>query len=335
MQIIPKVLLSQRQNLGETVPLRTPLVIEIGVSSFCNLKCRFCFHYNNDFEKHMMDFALFKKIVDDFREFPDKLKKFKICGYGENLLHPRFIDMLNYVVQSGITDYVELTTNGIPLTEKFGEAITNAGLRQINISVEAVNDEGYLEIAGKRINVDHLVDNIKYLFDYKTKVHSGLLIYTKIIDKNLKNTLEEEKFYSMFGPISDYIFVEHLIDMWLDDGNEVAHGLRANKNVYGLPLKENEVCSFIFTRFIIHADGICVPCCSDWNKQYVIGNLKTQSAIEIWNDSPLRKLQLEHLRHTKNSIPMCKGCRVYDLNSADNIDGYEDIILSRMGEIAR
>jgi radical SAM protein with 4Fe4S-binding SPASM domain len=282
----------------------------------------------------MMDFVLFKKIVDDFHEFPDKLKKFKICGYGENLLHPYFMDMLNYIVQSGVTEYVELTTNGITLTKELGEAITNAGLKQINISVEAVTDEGYLEIAGKKINVDNLVTNIKYLFDYKIKTHSDLLIYTKIIDKNLKNAQEEEKFYNIFGPISDYIFIEHLIDMWLDDCNETIRKLEANQNVYGLSLKKNEVCSFIFTRFIIHADGICVPCCSDWNKQYIIGDLKTQSAIEIWNSNVLRKLQLTHLRHNKNNVPMCNGCCVYDLNSADNIDGYEEVILSRMDEIA-
>jgi radical SAM protein with 4Fe4S-binding SPASM domain len=335
MRILPKVLLSHRQNLGEAVPLRTPFVIEIGVCSFCNLKCKFCFHYNNDFKKHMMALVLFKKIVDDFREFPDKLKKFKICGYGENLLHPRFMDMLNYVVQSGITEYVELTTNGILLTKELGEALTNAGLKQINISVEAVTDEGYFEIAGKKIDVDSLAANIKYLFDYKTKVHSDLLIYTKIIDKNLKNTSEEEKFYNMFASISDYVFVEHLIDMWLDDSNETISGLRTDQNVYGLPLKKNEVCSFVFTRFIIHADGICVPCCSDWNRQYIIGDLKAQSAFEIWNSEALRKLRLAHLQHTKNIVPMCNGCRVYDLNSADNLDGYEEVILSRMSENAR
>jgi MoaA/NifB/PqqE/SkfB family radical SAM enzyme len=327
---IPKALLSEKQNLGKVAPLATPFVIEIGVSSFCNLKCKFCFHYNNTFEKHMMSLELFRKIIDDFNEFPEKLKKLKICGYGENLLNPYFIDMLNYATSAGITDFVELTTNGIPLTHEMSKAIVDSGMRQINFSIEAVNGQGYLDICGKKIDMDALVENIRFLYEYKTKVNPDIIVYIKVIDKNLKDKSEEQQFFEMFGDISDYLFVEHLIDMWLDDSNETVKLTGPAQNVYGIPLKNNYVCSFIFTRFIIHADGLCVPCCSDWNKACVIGDLKTQSAYSIWNSDKLRKLQLLHLTHRKEAVSLCEGCRVYDLNSADNIDGYEQEILARL-----
>jgi len=327
---IPKVLINQRQNLGLIAPLDTPFTIEIGVSSYCNLKCKFCFHYDNKIEKKNMSFELFKKIINDLKCFPQKLKKLKFCGYGENLIHPQFIDMLKFTKESGIAEFIELTTNGVLLTPELSENLVNNGLNQINISIESVNFQGYLETSGRAVDVNALADNIKYLFDYKNKMSVNLLVYTKIIDKTLKNEEEKKLFFEMFKDISDYLFVEQMIDMWLAPDNLMIKGLGDIKNVYGLPVKNNKVCSFLFTRFIIHSDGVCVPCCSDWSKKCTIGDLKIERAIDIWNGDKLRQMRIAHLHHKKNDIDFCNGCHVYDLNSADNIDGYESEILSRM-----
>jgi len=327
---IPKVLISQRQNLGLIAPLDTPFTIEIGVCSYCNLKCKFCFHYDNKIEKQNMDFELFKKIVNDFKEFPQKLKKLKFCGYGESLIHPQFVDMLKYAKESGIAEFIELTTNGVLLTPEYSELLVNNGLSQINISIESVTSQGYLEISGKAVDVNALTDNIKYLFNYKNKVSANLLVYIKVIDKTLKDEEEKKLFFEMFKDISDYLFVEQMIDMWLDPDNAMVKGLGDTKNVYGLPVKNNKICTFLFTRVIIHSDGICVPCCSDWSKKCIIGDLKKERTIDVWNGDKLREMRIAHLHHKKNDIVFCKGCRVYDLNSVDNIDGYESEILSRI-----
>jgi MoaA/NifB/PqqE/SkfB family radical SAM enzyme len=338
-KIKSKATIELRQNLGDIIPLDTPFVVEMGVTSYCNLKCKFCFHYNNTFEKHTMSFDLFKKIVDGFKGFRQKLKKFKLCGYGENLLVKELPEMIAYLKSSGITEYIELTTNGTLLTPELGRRLIDNGLNQINISLESVTDNGYCEIAGKRISVANLRNVLKQMYEYKLQREvsnngeNKCIIYIKIIDKNLKDKTEDKLFYKLFTDCADYLFVEKMIDMWLDQTNDTISALSEQRNVYDMPIKNNYVCPFIFNRFIIHADGLCVPCCADWNKKYVIGDLKTQSAYEIWISPQLRILQLAHLKHNKEIISICNGCHVYDLNCPDNIDGYERKILRKMGEM--
>ena len=61
----------ERISLGEQVPLITPLVIYVEVSSLCNLQCKFCPHYiaPERLHKQHMEYDVFKKIIDDCREF--------------------------------------------------------------------------------------------------------------------------------------------------------------------------------------------------------------------------------------------------------------------------
>jgi radical SAM protein with 4Fe4S-binding SPASM domain len=320
----------KKVNLGKVAPLEMPFAIGIDLCTYCNLKCKFCFHYKNEVMNQMMDMDLLKKIINDIKIFKQKLKKISIGGFGENLIHPQFIDILKYIIDSEITEYIELFTNGILLTEELCESIADSGLNQINISIEAVTDEGYLDVTGRKVDVNKLASIITYLYNYKKITDKNLLIYIKIIDVGLKNKEEEKLFYDLFENSCDYLFIEKAIDLYHDSGNETIAAISKQENRYGLSLKNNKVCPLLFIAFNIHADGIVTPCCSDWNRTCIIGDIKKESVKDVWDGKLLREIRIAHLNHKKNEIPLCKGCRVYDLNSTDNIDGYEDEILYRM-----
>ena len=63
----------------------------------------------------LMEFDLFKKLVDDLAQFDDRLKKVKIGNHGEPTLHPRLPEMISYIRDKGVADTVELFTNGSKL----------------------------------------------------------------------------------------------------------------------------------------------------------------------------------------------------------------------------
>ena len=77
----PRIYSSNKAKLEDAVPLRTPFSVHIDVCSYCNFKCSFCFQADiagkkeKDFPHGMMKMELFKKTVDDLKEFPDKIKK--------------------------------------------------------------------------------------------------------------------------------------------------------------------------------------------------------------------------------------------------------------------
>ena len=78
-------------DLKDKIPLKTPYVVYIEPSGFCNFKCKFCHQYVEQ-EKmkelaSLMNFQTFKKLVSDLQKFESKIKLVRICGQGEPLIN--------------------------------------------------------------------------------------------------------------------------------------------------------------------------------------------------------------------------------------------------------
>ena len=82
----PRIHSAEKTPLEELVPLKTPISAHVDISSLCNYRCSFCFQADTQGMKEVglkrgfMEFSMFKKIVDDFNDFPDKIKKIKILN---------------------------------------------------------------------------------------------------------------------------------------------------------------------------------------------------------------------------------------------------------------
>jgi radical SAM protein with 4Fe4S-binding SPASM domain len=90
-----------------------------------------------------------------------------------------------------------------------------------------------------------------------------------------------------------------------------------------------QICAQIFKGVQVQADGEVVPCCVDWKRVNLLGNINTESLIEIWNGSKLRNLQLEHLSGNKKNLEPCKDCTMNDYCEVDNIDQHAEECIKR------
>ncbi|MFH1472025.1 MAG: radical SAM protein [Nanoarchaeota archaeon] len=137
----------QRTKLADVLPLNTPFVVQIFPIYACNFKCKYCI-FPLDISKRgfisdkvIMDFELFKKCMDDFTKFPDKLKVLRFVGIGEPLLHKNIVDMIKYAVSKKVADKVELLTNGSLLTPELSDALISAGLSRLVVSLQGTSKE--------------------------------------------------------------------------------------------------------------------------------------------------------------------------------------------------
>ena len=95
-----------RVYLKDVLPLDTPFSINIEISSLCNIHCKYCIHSlkENELKKvhklSVMQMETFIKIIDQLKEFPQKIKTLCINGVGEPLCNKNFIDMITYAKQS-------------------------------------------------------------------------------------------------------------------------------------------------------------------------------------------------------------------------------------------
>ncbi len=321
---------TNRNRLEEVIPLETPYTVAIDPSNLCNFKCDFCAiqskKENLPFRKQLMDKTLFMKIIDDLMEFPEKLKVLRVNGQGEPLLNPDLPEMIRYAKEKEVAEFIEIITNGSRLCPDLNQKLIDSGLDRIRISIEALDEEGYWNIAKTKIDFDAFRANIKDLHDRSGKCE----IYCKIVDVAVPSEEEKNKFFELFGDICDRIFIDNVIPMW-SDFEEMNQKIEIRKiGMHGQEIKDVKVCPFPFYSLIINSDGEVTVCCADWKRKLVVGDLKKESLKEIWNGGTLRNFWIKLLQGEKNSFGMCKKCLLpmYDCN--DNIDEYAGEILKRI-----
>ena len=90
-----------------------PLLVDLELSSVCNLKCPMCYTITDEFKskvkKGFMDFELFKKIVD---EIAGKVFSIRLSLRGEATLHKNFMECIEYAKSKGIKEVSTLTHGG-------------------------------------------------------------------------------------------------------------------------------------------------------------------------------------------------------------------------------
>lgn len=306
----------ERVVLGKHLPLKTPFVVYIEPSGFCNLRCVFCPQTSKlkGMVRDIMTFKLWKKAIDDLDEFPEKVKLLRVCGNGEPMSNPDLVEMLKYARESDKIERIELITNGTLLEEPY--TLTRY-VDRIIISIEGLNAEEYQEVSGVKIDFEELVNNIR-----KLHANSGsCTIHLKIHHK-----ADKERFFQIFGDICDEIYVENLINMWPEFESKHA----TKKYRYGGKGVKKKVCVQIFKGFQIQANGEVVPCCVDWRRINILGDIRKKSVKEIWDGKNLNLFRMRHLFGFKDTIEPCKSCTMNDLNEIDNIDKDAIMILEQL-----
>jgi len=344
----PRIHSAKKTPLEELVPLKTPISAHVDISSLCNYRCSFCFQADTQgmkdvgLKRGFMEFSMFKKIIDGFDEFPEKIKKIKIGNHGEPTLHSEVVEMVDYARKSNSADIIEMFTNGSKLTPELNEGLVKSGLQRINISLEGLSDERYMTVAGTKQVFQEIIDGVKSLYEIKTREKSELQIYVKIADqahslkgdKDVKfNLSEEEKkyFFNTFTPICDEIFIEKVVPQWadtqLDKQNDVT-----DTGMYGQKINQwKDSCPFIFMYLHFNCDGTVSPCTLDWPRKVVIGDVNKQSVSEIWNGDSLRELQVAMLAGQRKCVDLCSTCSAPMVCVEEDLDNHVDRVVKAIG----
>lgn len=323
-----------RHNLGEVLPLGTPYTLFIDPCNLCNFRCGFCAVQTADaelpFKKQLMPMELYRKVIDDTAAFSDRLKMLRLSQHGEPLLHPELPQMIRYAKERGVSEFIEIVTNGSKLNPELNEQLVESGLDRVRISIEEISGEGYCRMAGANIDFDQLLFNIGDLYERSVRAGNPCEVYVKIVDAAVCTKEKEETFYRLFGNICHRIWIDHIVPVWAGWDSLESRFQIQQIGGHGQALRETKVCPFPFYSPSVAPDGVVTVCCSDWQRKLVIGDLMRQSLLEVWNGEPLRTFWIDMLSGSKNRYEMCAHCEYPKYNSTDNIDDYAEEILKRM-----
>src|SRR5690625_3614329 len=151
--------------------------LRISVTDRCNFRCTYCMPkevFGNDYAFLSKDKLLsFSEITRLSRLFVQLgMKKVRLTG-GEPLLRKDLHLLIKKLVNiNGIKD-IGLTTNGV-LLKQYGKKLFDAGLKRLNISLDALDPTLFGQINGRGMKPKLILENIDYAkelgFDLKVNM---------------------------------------------------------------------------------------------------------------------------------------------------------------------
>lgn len=233
--------------------------LRISVTDRCNLRCTYCMpECGIQLLKHE-DILTFEEIYQFTKEAVERgIEKVRITG-GEPLVRKGIADLVKMLASiDGIKD-LSMTTNGI-LLEKFASTLSKAGLQRVNISLDTIDPNRYMEIT----RTGDLSDVMKGI---EAAIQAGLtpIKINCVVKKSPmeKDALDVAGFCKEKG-----LQIRYIREMDLEKG-------RFSKVIGG----EGGHCSSC-NRLRLTANGRVKPCLFN-NLEYNIRELGNQKAIEM------------------------------------------------------
>ncbi|HEY3313501.1 MAG TPA: radical SAM protein [Anaerolineales bacterium] len=140
-----KVRLDEGENfvrLHRPVTQLTKLYIEPTIA--CNLDCITCFRQGWNESGGRMSDETFEQIYESLKTL-DPLPSVYFGGIGEPLVHNRTVEWVRRVKKLGVPK-VEMITNGTLLDETRGQALIDAGLDMLWVSLDGATPESYADV---------------------------------------------------------------------------------------------------------------------------------------------------------------------------------------------
>lgn len=325
----------RREELHNALPLNSPFSANIEVSSYCNIRCKYCRHSLGVAETKKlqnlrnMDLDAFTGIIRQFEAFPQPIKKLVINGVGEPLCNPDFPKILSVATHSNSIEKVEFFTNATLLTPEFSQEIIQTGVDRIKVSLQGLSSEKYREVCGVNIDYNALYKNLEWLASIKQKTE----LFIKIIDIGLENDYSE--FAKEFS-FADKIFVEHVRPWFSEINYEFVEKLndpvtKDRVNKYGKAVNVPKVCPIPFYRLYINVDGDVFYCYSI-RRPAPIYNCMKKSLVDIWNSETRNNFLRSMLREGRKCSIACDGCTMMcdaAFSKEDQLDPYVTDLLQR------
>lgn len=322
-----------RSILGEILPLKTPFNVIIDTSERCNFRCVYCFRSDGNKnnwgyakDNQLMDWNVFEKIVEQIGEFDDEVRQISLSNHGEPLCNKKIPDMVRYIKSKGLKSRTSIHTNASLLDQDFIDDLIDSDIDRMVVSLQGLSSEKYWKVCHAKIDFEQLYNHLDYL--YKNKKHTQ--VHIKIMNVALEKG-EEEKFYQLFIPIGDRVFIEQQVPIW--KGVESDKEKIEVQNKYGNSFPLQKCCPLIFHTIVIAPNGDVYPC-TQLLREDKLGNIENHTLRELWENGSRIKLLMNQCE--LNNPEICSGCYIRQnsiYSAEDMIDRYKDEILMRLKTI--
>jgi uncharacterized Fe-S cluster-containing radical SAM superfamily enzyme len=174
---------------------RDSSILEIKPVTGCNLKCIYCSVGESSLKKKA-DYVVEKDYIINEYEKLVKLKKNKVEAHinpqGEPLIYGDMVELVRGLKNIEKTKKVSFNTNGLLLNKELTDDLIKAGLDQINISLNALDEKTASKLAGAHYNMEKILDLMNYI-NKKIKLIISPVIVPGINDSEIDKLIKLSK----------------------------------------------------------------------------------------------------------------------------------------------
>jgi MoaA/NifB/PqqE/SkfB family radical SAM enzyme len=277
----------------QTVLSGGPIEITIESTSKCNLSCPMCPRHVYTFDSESMDLSLYRKIVEQCK---DRVEFIWPYGIGEPLMHPGIFEMIRINRDAGIR--TGISTNATMLDRARADQLLDAGLDYLILAFDGATPETY-EKYRVGADFDATRQNILGLLERKRERQSKLHVVLQMV--LLKDNLKEVEAYRRLWSVPGVDEIRFKRDEIRLQGSCIP----------GAELKNgrDNPCYLLWRGpLYVRYDGLTYPCCYMYDAAPV-GDLKTETLMDVWNSPGMVKLREAHLNRDLRDYPSCKNCQ--------------------------
>jgi len=289
-QLYRKLWADTAKNL--TAPF-VPIHIDLELTKSCNLSCAMC-PASIQKDNGMMDYSLAKKILYEASEIG--VKSVKMNWRGEPTLYPYFNDISRLAHELGFVDII-INTNGMyrNSTKSFIKSSLFKCYTTVVFSIDAYDIDIF-----KKCRTGSSPELIFYNF-YEIKVYQEKHhIPPYIVMNHVRQKLNWNE-YEILKRLCERMNIKFRAMLAFPRTDIELHDKKNKPKILG-----RKPCSFPFQRLTIGYNGNVYPCCCIWDddEDLLLGNVKTNSLLEIWDGVKINEIR----RHERQGLKLNSVC---------------------------
>ncbi|MFX1446482.1 MAG: radical SAM/SPASM domain-containing protein [Promethearchaeota archaeon] len=277
-----------------------PIWAGIEITNICNLNCIMCNTQLSKRSRGYMKPEVFKNVLNELKTIG--INRIAIHTLGEPFMYNN-LDILFELIKK-YKFKVYLSTNG-----QFPGKIKNLiykysnSIEFIRFSIDGAKSDTYEKIR-RGATFDKLIQSLEVVHKFnESKIDFRIPIRIDSI-LSLTNLYEVLLFFTVFKKYCKPESINFNIVSGLSPDNSYFREAFPFPNLIRkrIPCRD----PFYAVHFTYH--GEVTLCCEDFNGELIIGDLKKNSLIEIWNGKNSRFIRKQHLNPEELNINACKNC---------------------------
>ncbi|MBL0174427.1 MAG: SPASM domain-containing protein [Ignavibacteria bacterium] len=295
---------------GRSIVWGLPYTLTVEPTNRCNLSCPECPSGNGEMVRPLgsMPLPFFERIIDELRGETFYLQLF---FQGEPFINKQLVAMVETARKRRM--YTAISTNAHFLTRSASEALLDAGLDRLIVSIDGMSEETYQEyrVGGTLARVVEALGTLRearnghphgarmevVLQFLVTRQNEGEIPALRALarEHGASVALKTIQVYSLESAERFLPADEKYRRYTIENGQLRPKSALANR------------CVRLWERSVITWDGTIVPCCFDKNAEYPLGSLADGSFTDAWK-APAYESFRARILSDRRGVPMCTNC---------------------------